>query len=121
MKLEPGSAPDQVRLLITNYVKPNDSMSITFDRAAKAIQGVQIASYMDSASDVVKIAVQFAVQFAKLPDGTNHISTMSVDGVSKQLNVLVETTTTRSCEPRPNVADVSGRDLNETRLQSRRG
>ena len=41
---------------------------------------------MDSASDVVKIAVQFA----KLPDGTNHISTMSVDGVSKHLKVLVE-------------------------------
>jgi hypothetical protein len=48
--------------------------------------GVQIGSYMDSASDVVKIAVQFA----KLPDGTNHISTMSVDGVSKHLKVLVE-------------------------------
>ena len=86
VKLEPGSAPDQVQLLITNYVKPNDSMTITFNRAAKAIQGVQIASYMDSASDVVKIAVQFA----KLPDGTNHISAMSVDGVSKQLYVLVE-------------------------------
>jgi hypothetical protein len=86
VKLEHGSAPDQVQLFITNYVKPNDSMTITFNRAAKAIQGVQIASYMDSASDAVKIAVQFA----KLPDGTNHISTMSVDGVSKQLNVLVE-------------------------------
>lgn len=86
VKLEPGSAPDQVQLLITNYVKSNDSMAITFDRATKAIQGVQIASYMDSASDVVKIAVQFA----KLPDGTNHISSMSVDGASKQLNVLVK-------------------------------
>ena len=86
MKLEQGNDADRVHLVITNYVKPNDSMTITFDRTAKALESVQIASYLDSASDVVKIAVQFA----KLPDSTNHISTMSVDGVSKQLKVLVE-------------------------------
>jgi hypothetical protein len=74
-----GATPDQVQLLITNYLKPNDSMTITFDKAAKAIQSVQIGSYMDSPSDAVKIAVQFA----KLPDGTNHIANMTVEGVSK--------------------------------------
>lgn len=40
---------------------------------------------MDSPSDVVKIAVRFA----KLPDGTNHIATMTAEGVSKQLKVAV--------------------------------
>ena len=85
MKLSPGAAPDQVQLLITSYLKPNDSMVISFDKAAKAIQSVQIASYMDSPSDVVKIAVQFA----RLPDGTNHIARMTVEGVTKQLKVGV--------------------------------
>ena len=83
VKLGEGAASNQVQLLITNYVKPNDSMTLTFDRSAKAIQSVQIASYMDSPSDAVKIGVQFA----KLPDGTNHVANMSVDGVSKQLKV----------------------------------
>jgi hypothetical protein len=82
----PGATADQVQLVITNYLKPNDSMSITFDKAAKAIQSVQIGSYLDSPSDAVKIAVQFA----KLSDGTNHISNMTLEGVSKQLKVAVD-------------------------------
>lgn len=86
VKPSAGATPDQVQLLITNYLKPNDSMTIVFDKAAKAIQSVQIASYMDSPSDAVTIAVQFA----KLPDGTNHIANMTVDGVSKQLKVVVD-------------------------------
>jgi 23S rRNA pseudoU1915 N3-methylase RlmH len=81
-----GATPDQVQLLITNYLKPNDSMTIVFDKAAKAIQSVQIASYMDAPSDAVKIAVQFT----KLPDGTNHIANMTLDGVSKQLQIAVD-------------------------------
>ena len=86
VKVEPGSVPNVVQLLITNYIKPNDSMTISFDKVAKAIQSVQIASYMDSPSDAVKITVQFA----KLTDGTNHVSSMTVEGVSKQLKVAVE-------------------------------
>jgi hypothetical protein len=86
VKLGAGPSPNEIQLLITNYVKPNDSMTISLNKAAKAIQSVQIGSYMDSPSDAVKIAVQFA----KLPDGTNHISTMTVEGVSKQLKVAVE-------------------------------
>ena len=86
LKIVPGSAENQVQLQITNYLKPNDSMTITFDKAAKAIQSVQIASYLDSPKDAVKIAVQFA----KLPEGVNHIATMTLEGVSKQLKVDVQ-------------------------------
>jgi 23S rRNA pseudoU1915 N3-methylase RlmH len=60
IKVNPAATPDQVLLVISNYLKPNDSMTITFDKAAKALQSVQIASYLDSASDVVKVQVQFA-------------------------------------------------------------
>jgi hypothetical protein len=86
IKVTPGSADNQVQLQITNYLKPNDSMTITFDKAAKAIQSVKIASYMDSPKDAVNIAVQFA----KLPEGVNHIAAMTVEGVSKQLKVDVQ-------------------------------
>jgi hypothetical protein len=85
VKLNPGATPDQIQLLITNYLKPNDSMTITFDKIAKAIQSVQIASYLDSPSDAAKIEVQFA----KLPDGTNRIATMTLEGASKQLKIAV--------------------------------
>jgi hypothetical protein len=61
-------------------------VTITFDRQAKAIQSIQIASYMDQPSDAVKISLEFS----KLPDGTNHVSAMNIDGVSKQLGVAVQ-------------------------------
>jgi hypothetical protein len=85
LKLGPGATADEVQLAITNYLKPNDAMTISIDKAAKAIQSIQIASYLDSPSDAVKIALQFA----KLPDGTNYTSSTTLDGVSKQLNVKV--------------------------------
>ena len=46
----------------------------------------QVASYLTDPSDAVTIAVQFA----KLPDGTNHVATMQVNGVSKQLGVMTQ-------------------------------
>jgi len=86
IEMGPGASPDQVQLVITSYLKPNDSMTLTLNKAQKALQSVQIASYMDSPSDAVKLAVQFA----KLDDGTNHISAMTLEGVSKQLKVDVQ-------------------------------
>ena len=81
-----GGAPNEIRIAITNYLKPNDSVTMVFDRQAKAIQSIQIASYMDQPSDAVKISLEFS----KLPDGTNHVSAMNIDGVSKQLGVAVQ-------------------------------
>lgn len=86
IKLAPGPTSNEVQIQVTNYLKANDSMTITFDKAAKAIESVQIASYMDSPSDAVRVAVQFA----KLPEGVNHIAAMTVEGVSKQLKVDVQ-------------------------------
>jgi hypothetical protein len=84
--IKPGDASNQASLFIANYLKPNDSVAFTFDSASKSLMALQISSYMDSPSDAVTIAIQFS----KLPDGTNHISTMNVDGVSKKLVVAVQ-------------------------------
>ncbi len=81
----PG-APNQIQLIIHNYLKPGDSMTLVFDKAQKELLGIQIASYMDDPKD----AMNLTVQFGRLPDGTNHVSSMVVDGVSKQLNVAIQ-------------------------------
>jgi len=81
-----GSAgTDVVRLLLTGYIKPNDSVGIVFSQAQKAIQSLQISSYLDDPSDDLSIAVLFS----KLPDGTTHESSMTAIG-SKPLTVHVE-------------------------------
>jgi hypothetical protein len=81
-----GGLPSEVKLVFHNFVKPNDSMTLVFDKAQKQLLSIQIASYMDDPSD----AMNLTVQFSRLPDGTNHVSGMVIDGVKKQLNIATQ-------------------------------
>jgi len=83
---EVAGAPNQLKLIIHNYLKPGDSMTLVFDKTQKELLGVQIASYMDDPKD----AMNLTVQFSRLPDGTNHVSNLVIDGVSKQLNIAIQ-------------------------------
>ena len=78
--------PNEIQLVIHNYLKPQDSMTLVFDRTEKALLSLQIASYMDDPNDAMKLSVRFS----RLPDGTNHVSNVVIDGVSKQLNVAIQ-------------------------------
>jgi hypothetical protein len=80
-----GSATE-VQLVIHNYVKQGDSMTIVFDKAQKEILRLQIASWMDDPKD----AMNLTVQFSKLPGGPNHVSSVMMDGVSKQLQIATQ-------------------------------
>ncbi len=78
--------PNELQLIIHSYLKPQDSMTLVFDRTQKALLQVKIASYMDDPKD----AMNLTVTFERLPDGTNHISNLAIDGVSKQLNIAIQ-------------------------------
>jgi hypothetical protein len=81
-----GGAPGTVTLAIKNYLKPGDSMTLVFSESQKTIQTLQIASYLSDPKDAVTIAVQFA----RLPDGVNHVATAQINGVSKQMTVAIQ-------------------------------
>ena len=81
-----AGAPGELQLVIHNYLKPQDSMTLVFDKTQKELLGLQIASYMDDPKD----AMNLTVQFSRLPDGPNHVSSMVIDGVSKQLNIATQ-------------------------------
>ena len=81
ISLQPGSGT--VSLVIKNYVKQGDSLTMTIDDQTKSPASVQVSSYLKDPSDAVKISAQFA----RLPDGTNHVASTQIDGVSKQLTV----------------------------------
>jgi hypothetical protein len=81
-----AGAPNELQLVIHNYLKPNDSLTLIFDKTKKELLQVKVASYMDDPKD----AMNLNVQFSSLPDGTNHISNMVIDGVSKQLNIAIQ-------------------------------
>jgi hypothetical protein len=86
ISMQPNGAGGTVNLVIKSYLKPNDSVTLVFNQQQKAVQSIQVASYLTDPSDAVTVAVQFA----KLPDGTNHVATVQVNGVSKQLGVLIQ-------------------------------
>ena len=76
-----GGAPGEVKMVITNYIKPNDKVTLIFNQQAKAIQSLDVATYLSDPKD----AVHIGAQFDQLPDGTNHVATMEMKGVSKDL------------------------------------
>ena len=86
ISMQPNGAGGTISLVIKSYLKPNDSVTLAFNPQQKAIQSIQVASYLTDPSDAVTVAVQFA----KLPDGTNHVATSQVNGVSKQLGVQIQ-------------------------------
>jgi hypothetical protein len=86
VSIQLGGAPGTVSLVIKNYLKPGDSMTLVFDEGQKTIQSLQVASYLTDPKDAVTIAVQFA----KLPSGVNHVANAQINGVSKQMTVAIQ-------------------------------
>ena len=64
-----------------------DSMKLVFNTAQKGIQSVNVSSYLNNDP---KDAATFTAQFAKLPDGTNHLATAKVNGEKKQLTIQIQ-------------------------------
>ena len=81
ISLVPGAGT--VSLVIKNYVKPGDSVTMTINEATHSPASVQVNSYLSDPKDAVTISAQFA----QLPDGTNHVATTTTNGVSKELTV----------------------------------
>ena len=77
---------DAVKIVFKDYVKQGDSMTLTLNKAAKQLAAVAINSWMDDPKD----AMNLTVEFSKLPDGTNYMSSTTIDGVAKQLSVVVQ-------------------------------
>jgi len=81
------AGPDAVQVAFTNYNMQGDSMKLVFNTAQKGIQSVQVSSYLNNdPSD----AATFSAQFSKLPDGTNYMSSATVNGQKKQLTIQIQ-------------------------------
>ena len=81
ISLQPGGGT--VSLVIKNYIKQGDAVTMTISEQTHSPVSVQVNSYLNDPKDAVNISAQFA----QLPDGTNHVATTNIDGVSKHLTV----------------------------------
>jgi hypothetical protein len=75
-----AGAPGEYKLVFSNYVKQGDNMTLLADKAQKDIVSLSIASYLSDPSDAVNVNVQFS----RVPNGPNHVSGETINGVSKQ-------------------------------------
>ena len=80
-----AGAPGQYQLVLSNYVKPGDKMTLVFDKQQKALVTVSIASYLSDPKDAVNVTVAFT----GMPGGPSHIASETIDGVSKQLTIVI--------------------------------
>jgi hypothetical protein len=81
-----AGAPGQYQLVISNYLKQGDKMTLVFDSTQKAIVRLSVASYLNDPTDAVNVDVEFG----RIPDGPNHVSGETINGVSKQLTIAVK-------------------------------
>jgi hypothetical protein len=71
------------QLVIHNYAKQGDQLTLGFNAAAKKIESVNVNTYMDDPKD----AVTLAVTMASLPDGTNYTQQTVLNATQKQIQV----------------------------------
>jgi len=82
---EAGTA-GQYRLVLSNYVKQGDKMTLVVDKTQKDLASLSIATYLDDPKDAVNVTVEFA----RVPSGPNHVSAQTINGVSKRLTIAIQ-------------------------------
>lgn len=82
---QPGTS-GQYRLVISNYIKQGDNLTLVVDKTQKELLSLSIATYLDDPKD----AVNGTAPFARIPGGPNHVSGETINGVSKQLTIAIQ-------------------------------
>lgn len=75
--------PGTVQLQFRNYVKPEDSLTLTFVPAQKALAQINVNTYMDNQKNTVTLQVTFQ----KLPEGPNYAAQTVLNAPAKNIQV----------------------------------
>jgi hypothetical protein len=78
--------PGEYRAVISNYVKPGDQMTLVIDKTEKQLVSLSINTYLDDPKDAVTVTAAFS----SVPGGPHHVSTETINGVSKQLTIAIQ-------------------------------
>ena len=81
-----ADAAGQYKLVISNYLKQGDNLTLVVDKTTNSLVSLSIASYLNDPKDAVTVSVQFAA----IPGGPNHVASQTINGVSKQLTIAVQ-------------------------------
>jgi hypothetical protein len=79
------AGPGLLVLKFPGYVKPNDSLALTFDTAVKSLRQIDVASYLDSP----KSPVTLHVLLRSLPGGPRYPGSVVLGMPARQIEVRV--------------------------------
>jgi hypothetical protein len=80
------SPPGTITLNFWNYLKPGDSLIFKFDSAARSLRKVFVNTYLGDPKDKVTLLADFAA----LPDGTNYVSSTTLNEKAKGIQIVVQ-------------------------------
>ena len=84
-----------VRLLISQYLQPGDSMAIDLNRAAGTLNGLSVSTWLDKPEETVALAVRMAT----LPDGALYAAETTLDAKAKHITVVIQNSGHRKVTP----------------------
>jgi len=83
--VNPPDAQGKVQMVIKDYLKAGDSLTIDLNAAANTLTGLTVASYTDKE----KNAVGLKVSFAALADGVIYPANVALDVKEQNMNVAI--------------------------------
>jgi hypothetical protein len=96
LSVSPPDAAGQVRIVILDYLKPGDELSIDVDPSSDHIGGVTVATYTDAAK---KDVVGLRVGFGTFADDTIYPAKIRLDVPAQDLAVTIENTGHKHARP----------------------
>ncbi len=79
-------AAGKVRLVISQYLKPGDSLTLDLDAAANRLTGLGVSTYLDKPDEPVTLAVQMNA----LPDGALYAAQTTLVAKAKNITVVIQ-------------------------------
>lgn len=86
ISVSPPDAQGMVQVVIRDYLKEGDSLTINVNAADDRLSGMAVATFMESAKDTVGLNVSMGA----LPDGTIHPAKIHLDVAAQKLAVAIE-------------------------------
>ncbi|HEV8200673.1 MAG TPA: hypothetical protein VGS03_11690 [Candidatus Polarisedimenticolia bacterium] len=86
VSVTPPDPAGQVRLVIKDYLKPGDSLTLDANAASDRISGLTVATFTEKAKD----AVGLKVSFGAFADGTVYPSQIQLDVAAQNLAIAIE-------------------------------
>ena len=74
-------------LTVADLYKSDDALTLSIDRTTQAIRKVTVSSYLSDLEDAVDVSINF---YDNLPDGTNYLGLMTIDGKKEKLTLNVQ-------------------------------